>query len=301
MYIAWALANAISTAIYIVYISRLMKVHKGLSSNLTLLGTHLAACIMLLPVFLGLQLMSALPTAPEAYLWLGINAVLLMVSRQLYVYAYAHTDVANITIFSPLTPLFAIATGHFMLGEILSGQQAAGVVLICISIYFMFLRREPGVPLLTTMVSPFRSIVTSVPIFAGFLSTIPTAIGVVYQKKALQFFDPASFTLLLFICITVMAWGIEAFWKKTPGSLKETKARWWVVSGVLVVICQVIFCYILNASSTPVALVVQRLSVVFQVILAYVWLKETAEINKRLWCSAGAVAGFALLVYKQVM
>ncbi len=302
MYITWSLASALITACYIVYISGVMKTHKEVHPNTTLLGTHIAGGALLLALFAvlpGAHL--TFPEGSDAYLYLLANAFLLMLSRQLYLYAYAHTDVANITIFSPLTPMFAIATGHFMLGETLNSYELFGITLICSSIYIMFLHRRKGESLTHALMTPFRNIASSTPVLMGFLSTIPTAFAAVFQKKALQSFDPATFTIVLMLTIGFMAFLVEAFIRRKPLAILRSKPQWWLISGGLLMLSQFIFCYVLIAAPASVALVLQRLSIVFQVILAYVWLHEKTDIRKRMACSAGAVAGFALLVLQQIM
>ncbi len=302
MYIAWSLASALSTALYLVYVSGLLKANRFLHPQTALLGTHLAGAVLMLctlPLLPGIDI--TLPREYTGYLYLLLNASLLMLSRQLYFYAYANTDVANITIFSPLTPLFGIVTAHLLLGETLTPQETFGTLLISVSIYWMFLRRSPGVSTVRTLLSPFSRIAESRAIFCGFLSTIPTAFGAVFQKQALQYFDPATFTLLLFAVMAVMAAVIEMGRHRSLSTLKQPKLHWWVLSGMLLLISQIIFCYILISAPTAVALVLQRFSIVFQVILAYFFLKEKSEMGKRVLCSAGAIAGFALLVYKQLM
>jgi len=299
MYLLWSLVSAFSTASYLVYLSGILKKHPGLHPNTALLGSHFAGGLMLLAVIVLLpDVTIAWSADAEAYGYLLVNALLLMISRQLYLYAYAHTDVANITIFSPLTPLFAIATGHFLLGEVLTITEFLGTVLICGAIYFLFLKRTPGSSLQKALLSPFTHIVSSRPIFCAFLSTIPTAFAAVYQKKALQSFDPATFTTLLLLTLAAMAFLYEMIARKKPLAIAETKPHWWLAGGGMMIVSQLIFCFILNAAPTAVALILQRLSTIFQVWLAYLWLHEKTDIRRRLLCSMMAVIGAALIIYR---
>lgn len=299
MYLLWSLVSAFSTASYLVYISGLLKTHRSLHPNTALLGSHLVGGLLMLVAAFALPSISFIwDVDSNAYGYLFINALLLMLSRELYLYAYAHTDVANITIFSPLTPLFAIATGHFLLGETLTAYEWIGTVLICGAIYLLFLQPNPQQTVRTTLFSPFAHIIGSKPIFCGFLSTIPTAFAAVYQKKALQSFDPATFTVLLLLTLAAMASIAEIIVRRKPLAITHTKLHWWLIAGSLMIASQFIFCFILNAAPTAVALILQRLSVIFQVWLAYIFLKEKTQIGKRLVCSISAVIGAAFIIYR---
>lgn len=300
MYLLWSVISAFSTAFYLVYQSGVLKTQPRLHANTMLLGMHLAAGITLLFILPFYTHSIPLPLAPAAYAYLFGNALLLILSRLLYMYAYRRTDVANVTIFSPLTPLFAIGVGHLILGETLRVQEVAGILLICASIYAMFLNRKEGDSLAVALLSPFKHILHSTPVLMGFLSTIPTAFAVALQKKALQYFDPVTFSISLLLLMAVLFAIVEACRRKSTPPI-AIRWRWWLIPGVLLALSQVIFCYVVLVAPTAIALVLQRFGIIFQVLLAYFLLKEKAHIGQRLLCSVGAVAGFALLLAQTIV
>lgn len=285
-----ALTSAFAIALYYVYTSQVMKARPGLSSGITLAASHLSAGLALAPLWLW-RSTTPLPVTSDLVTPLLATAGLLVLSRELYFYAYARTDVANITVFSALTPVYAIATGYLLLGEHPSRNALAGLLLICGSIYLLFMRGGAS-PL-----EPFRRIAHSRPIFCAFLSTIPTAFAAAFQKQLLASMDPVGFSFFLLSLI-----GLAALAIALPG-LRRWKLQWraipwhfWLVSAVMLPLTHVLFCLVMLEQHMAISLVLQRSGVLFQIVLAYLFLHERQDIRKRLLVAAGIIAGFALIM-----
>lgn len=298
MDILLALGSALATAVYFVYVSQTMKRQAGLSSSFTLAVSHLAAAAALFPLWLALP-----HEAFPAPLWpaLLLAAGLLLVSRELYFYAYAHTDIAHVTVFSALTPVYAVGTGYIFLHETPSPLQLTGLLLICGSIYALFLKRPANASWIKAVAQPFRHIGTSAPILCAFLSTIPTAFAAVSQKYALQTLDPLSFSFFLLLLIGGAALGISCIISTPQGCVSQWRRlppHFLPVSAIMLPVMNLLFCLVMQHQYTAVSLVLQRSSSMFQILLAYTYLRERRDGYKRVTVAALVMAGFAMILVK---
>jgi len=297
-----ALVSALTTAIYFVYTSRIMKREYGISSSLTLSVGHLVAAIALFPVWI----MRSSPNidtlfSPTMDVLLLSTAGLLVISRELYFYAYARTDVANITVFSALTPIYALVIGIIFLGEIPKPLTLAGMLLITGSIYALFLKRDPALSLGKNIAQPFARISSSRPILCAFLSTIPTAFAATFQKKLMSTLDPATFSLFLLLIIGTFALVISMILESPRELLAQSKrfpVGYILASAVMLPLMHILFCLVLREQQTAVSLILQRSSIMFQIVLAYLFLHERQDMKKRITVAACIVAGFLMIMAK---
>jgi drug/metabolite transporter (DMT)-like permease len=295
-----ALLSAFSAAGYFVYVSYVMKREPRLSSGLVLSVGHIVSSAALIPLYLYSRLDTlAFFEQQSILLPLFYAALLLVVSRQLYYYAYSRTDVANITVFSALTPVYALGAGYVILGEVPSMHALMGLLLICGSIYAMFLKRNPDKPFIINIISPFTFITHSRPVAMAFLSTIPTAFAAVYQKKLLITLDPVTFSIALLSVIGLLSLGME-FLRKTPAHVVRNIAllpwHFYFASAILLAATHVLFCIVMQHQQTAISLVLQRSAIVFQILLAYFLLKEKNNIGKRVCCAFVIMAGFMMIM-----
>lgn len=301
MGIFFALVSAFSAAIYFVYTSHVMKNTKGVSSGLTLWVSHLMGAFVLLPMWFFASPVQLNILMDRALLAPLIAVTLLLVlSRELYYYAYARTDVANITVFSALTPVYTLVTGYFILGEVPRVMQLMGLLIICGSIYFLFLQSPGKGGILHFIFRPFVYVVSSRPIFYAFLSTIPTAFAAVYQKTLLHHIEPLalSFFMLLLIgtfalCITIANIPITAIKKQ----MRSLPLHFYGMSAVMLPLMHVLFCIVMIHQQTAISLVLQRTAIVFQVIFAYYFLGERGDIRKRIGVACFVTLGFGIIMW----
>lgn len=262
------------------------------------------AAIILLPLYMWQQEGNLLEQCglyfrPEIGGMLLGAACLLIISRQLYYYAYANTDVANITVFSALTPIYALGAGYMTLGEVPQYEDLGGLLLICAAIYTIFLKRDASLSLLGNMAVPFRNIIASPPIFAAFLSTIPTAFAAVFQKQLLATLSPVSFSFALLVLVGLGALLMECIRHSPVKLVRQCMALPWhffIVSAILLAATHILFCMVMQTQQTAISLVLQRSAIVFQIVLAYFLLKEKESITKRVIASFVIMAGFALIM-----
>lgn len=295
-----ALSSALITAAYFVYISHIMKTRARIASTLVLAASHLVGAGMLVVAWLlfSRDMPFIFASTKDAGL-LVATALLLVLSRELYFYSYSRTDVANVTVFSALTPVYTLLAGFVLLGEVPSLAAAAGLFLICASIYGLFLRIAPDASLARNLTQPFRAMTHSTPIFCAFLSTIPTVFAAIFQKTLMENMNPITFSLGLLLIIGVVALGISRFLfsgTELRTQLRQLPPGFFIASATLLPLMHVLFCLVIREHLAAAALVLQRFSIVFQIALAYYFLRERQFFGKRIIAGLLIMLGFALVI-----
>ncbi len=294
------LTSAMATAVYFVLMTKLMRALPYLSSNFFLCMTNYTGAFILFPVWVILYQKGNV-ILPDIYGWLDffLASFFLLLSRELYFYAYSRIDIAQITVFSALTPLYTLLTGYLFLQEIPSLRIVLGILLVTVSIYSIFLPSGYSArKSLSLSMQPFRRIASSPPILCGFLSTIPTAFGAVYQKKTLFVMDIVSFAFFLFVVTGTLSLLIELA-KKDNSAMRSNMVAikypsFWCI-GLLVVLMHISFAPLLLAYHSAVALTLQRCSILFQIVLAYFFLNQRQDIRKRIFASIIILMGLVLI------
>ena len=283
-----ALAGAFFTALSLIYTSGLLKKHGELSPNVSVLFTYLVASVMLCVLVDITALMHAL-SQPDIMWYIIAASALLFLSRILYTYAYKHIDAGYVTLFSSFTPIYTVATAWWMLHTLPSADQLLGIFFITTSVLVIFWQpMRPGKP-------HYRAYV------AAFLSTIPAAISIIFQKKALAVISPVHLTFASFVLITgfSLAYAIITSKKIPLGSLyKQGLAhhRLWLLIGILTASAHICFFYVVEQHHAAAAQAAQRSSILFQILLAYVLLNEKNNIIMKLAGGIIALASITLLL-----
>ncbi len=295
-----ALASALITAFYFAYISQVMKANKLLSSTALLSAGHLAAALVLLPVWLAsVDVHSALSLMTDHWTIILSMAALLAISRELYFYAYSRTDIANVTAFSALTPIYTLAFSFFLLGEFPSLNQFIGMLLICGSIYALFLSPETQAGIKHRLLQPFMLLRSSRAVRCAFLATIPTAYAATLQKKLLLTFDVLSVSLILLFFVGTLSTASAALsgrMKSVAISVAELPMRTLLISALCLPLMHLLLSVVMLNFDTSVALTLQRLSILFQIILGYFYLKERIQFKRRMLLGTMIIIGFCLIV-----
>jgi drug/metabolite transporter (DMT)-like permease len=278
-----------------------MRALPTMSSNFFLCITNYGAAVVLLPFWLIMYSHGHVSLAPDkTWLYFMLACSFLLLSRELYFYAYSRTDIANITVFSALTPIYTLATGYILLDETPSLLTILGIFMITLAIYYIFLPANVAKESrLAHFIKPFMRISTSLPILCGFLSTIPTAFGAIYQKKTLFHMDIASFSLSLFLVLGTAALIIELLKRQERRVIYDNmailrKKSFWC-SAFLLMVMHVSFAPILMSHNSAAALTLQRCSILFQIIFAYYFLHQKEDIRKRIFAGVIIIMGFLLI------
>jgi uncharacterized membrane protein len=176
-----------------------------------------------------------------------------------------------------------------------------GLALITISVYLLFLKIDKSQSFLKNLFGPFALIFNSKPVLCAFLSVLPPALSVVFLKKSVMTMDALSFSLFFTFLIGSMALFIELFNNKEKLilDLKQFPKPFFFYSGFLLMLTQFTFALASKYIMVANLMVLNRISIVFQIVLAYFILKEKDEIKKRLIISLFVVLGFYIISISQ--
>lgn len=279
----WIILSIISSAAYLVWSSAFLKKNPALGSSAFIAITHALSGLMLLPL---LDLQPVLQ-ANGADLWHNILMVGLLawLSKLLYFYAYSKTTVANTTIFSALTPIYAALAASFM-GAALAGHQMAGIIISCLAIAFFFYQKGRE--------SSQWPQHFSLPVACAFLSTIPTAFSIYFQKDAILQSNVyfVSFTICIFAAV---ASGLRHMIRPAPLALSRHHTLALLGIAFLQTLAIVAFSSFMTEGHPAVGQSLQRLSMLLQIVLAHYFLHERLNTGRHLFCAALSALGIAIM------
>lgn len=263
-----ALTGSLATAVYFVLLAKLSKPSESVDSNHLLIVTHgIGAMVTTLSLLLWPDV--PMPAVNTELLELLLLATLpLIISRKLYLYACARLDVAYVTIFSPLTPIYAIIIGAVFYHAVPTLQDVLGIFIIIAAIYFLFAARGERLLL------KFRQSQLSLPVWAAFASTLPTAFAALVQKEALALVHPLLLAAIIqwAICLSLLAYALIR--RQSIPLVLLCKNHFCLIAGIMFGISNICFNYVLLHEHAAVTLALQRMSSIFQILLAHLWLKE---------------------------
>ncbi|MCA9808488.1 MAG: EamA family transporter, partial [Cyanobacteria bacterium HKST-UBA06] len=302
LYYSLILTNTFLTALYLVLTSGAMKA-RHLSPNGSIAVIHLIAAGVLLPFWLvsaagqvggvggGFMGLPTLPTLAITGLVL-VSVALKLLSKELQYYAYAHTDVANVTVFSAFVPILGLVSGWALLGETPGTWQVAGTVIICLAVYVQFVDVGVGgaggegrrLWTISTLFSPFGRLAHSRAIQTGFASIFPPAVAAVAIKQAALGWHPLGYATMASFLIGMGALGIEAVMHR-PGLaavFRQLLTGRFLLVGLIFSAAHLSFVLALSMRDIGPTMALERFSIVFQTLLASVILKESTALPKRL-------------------
>ncbi|MEZ4576131.1 MAG: EamA family transporter [Vampirovibrionales bacterium] len=316
LYYSLILTNTFLTALYLVLTSGAMKA-RHLSPNGSIAVIHLIAAGVLLPFWLvlaaghagghvavdggGLMGLPTLPTLAITGLVL-VSVALKLLSKELQYYAYAHTDVANVTVFSAFVPILGLVSGWALLGETPGTWQVAGTVIICLAVYVQFVDVGVGgegrrLWTISTLFSPFGRLAHSRAIQTGFASIFPPAVAAVAIKQAALGWHPLGYATMASFLIGLGALGIEAVMHR-PGLaavFRQLLTGRFLLVGLIFSAAHLSFVLALSMRDIGPTMALERFSIVFQTLLASVILKESTALPKRLILGLVMIASVLLL------
>lgn len=279
-----ALAGALLTALALIYTSGILKKNGSGFAGSMVFFTYVCAALLLLAIIDMEELRHKL--AKDRILFnVTIASILLFISRILYTYAYKHIDAGYVTLFSGITPIYTIGIAWWMLHVIPTINQLLGVILITLSIGIIFWRP-------VKIDKRHRKAYV-----AAFLSTIPAAFSVIFQKKALTDISPIHLTFMSFVLIAILSFlytrlveknGLRSLQKEAIAYGKD-----YIAIGTLTALAHICFFYVMEQNYVVAAQAAQRSSIFFQVLLAYVLLKERSRMTTKL---IGSIVGMLSVI-----
>ena len=282
--------GAILNAAYIVYSTRLLRHEGGLDRSLALIGvTNGISGVILLP-FAAPNLLGQVMFVEGLLICQLLGLVLLMLlARVLHYEALRRIDIALVSPFSALTPLVTIITSYIVLGESISAVGVLGIVITAVGGVLVYYRPLRGG-------GPEDSKRLCQGLVMAFTSCVVPALAITLERSVLFRVDPIAYSCL-FLLISAGFVGVirlgRGYMVTTP------RPRWGMSSLVSLAIMQggsvVLFAQALLMGLTAEVSSLKRVSVVFQVLLAYYVLGQKADIGRRLLGVFAVILGIAIL------
>ncbi len=276
------LLNAMLSAAYLVTSSLFMKRGSPLHFIAVLTYTHLVAGAILLALWLSSNPINELMLIPPSF-WPYIACAVLfnMASKLMYLYAYSKIAVANVTIFSSFTPLFAFFTAWMVIEEIPDMKELSGVILVVIGVYYFHLKVNEGASFFNNVLQPIKNIFQSRPSLFAFLSTVPPAFSIVYSKQAILTTSPLLSSALSLLFMGAMSFIVEWMVFRKPFFPNLPYKRIFILS-ILLSFTALTAAQAIIMGKVASIMSLQRLSIFFQVIFAYFLLQEKIDLKKKL-------------------
>lgn len=298
MYVLLAVLSAFCMALHLVMMSREMR-HNPACTPLVAMGCANITSGVLLMIPLALQKNPQHYVQVEFYIFLAIAVLITMISKTLYLYAYKHVEVAFVTVFSALTPVVTIFSGWLFLHEMPSTTAIAGTLIICSAVYYLFLQHRPhegGV--LTRIFWPFLLVLRNPPVLCAFLSVLPPALSVIFQKRSALLFDPLHYAFYATWLEGMLAFVIAAI-KSGPqavaAQLKQLSPVRTPLLGITLCLAQVSSTAALTYGLAANVMALQRIGILFQITLAYFLLGQTEHMPRKYVTAALILCGFFLI------
>lgn len=230
------------------------------------------------------------------------NVYILAVSGSIFldifaaIFAYRAIKIAEVSLVAPMAafnPVFTALISWFVLHEVIQGKGILGILLICIGAYLLQVSK-----LNKDWLGPIKTLLNNQAVRLSLLAYFIWAVTPIFQKIAIAHTDPQvpPFVSLTGLVVTNIVFGIIAF-KKTPlhfGQVREIMPLLLIV-GVLAGVGQAAAFMAFSLTNLGYATAIFKLSMVFTVILGWLFFKEK-NIKDRLLGSLVMLFGVYLLI-----
>lgn len=168
----------------------------GWSSTFVMGGSFLAASFYMLILWIALWQMHLVQLPTNVLFWqaLGITVLLNILFDVFRFKAYGLAPFAQVSAFGAISPVLTIITAWLIIGEKTTTGGIIGILLIAISIYFLNLKGNFG---WNKIGEPFKEIWNNRGTRYAFFASIPPAVSIIFDKKAIVASDPYHF---FFVC-----------------------------------------------------------------------------------------------------
>ena len=246
--------------------------------------------VVLLPALFWIDL-SGLPWV--FWGWVMAAMPLEILAMALYTRAIQESPLSQTLPYMAFTPVFTILTGWVLLGERVTLQGLAGILLVTAGAWGLNLQHAGWHP--ATWLRPFRAMLTQngprLMLTVAAIYAVTAALG----KGAVGYMDGAQFGALYFIVLTACA--LIYFGLRQPMAVRNAlRAGWaaWLVAGLLAFMVITHFMALAQAG-TAYMIAVKRTSVLFGILLG-AWVFREDRLTQHLGAALMMVAGVALIV-----
>jgi drug/metabolite transporter (DMT)-like permease len=227
--------------------------------------------LILSPLLAGIGPLGGLP--PEFWLWVLALVPLEMAAMLLYMKAIRDHPLSLTLPYLAFTPVFVILTGYLLLGERISPEGTAGILLVVAGAWLLNLEhaslgnwRSWGAPLAAIFHEPGSRMMLGV----ALLYSLTSAMG----KGAMRYMDPHQFGAFYFVLLGVAA--VMVFGLSRPRLLTSVWRRPRAVLLVALLNAAMVYTHFLALQRTEVAymIAVKRTSLLFGILFGAIFFHE---------------------------
>ena len=211
-------------------------------------------------------------TNPAAYAWCAGSGFIHFLYWLFLTKAYKEGDLSHVYPIMRSSPALVLVTAVLFLGEQVSFQGVAGILLVAVGVYIINLKHISG----AEMLAPIKSIANDRSTQFAFLTLISVAVYSIVDKMAVDYIHPILFAFFHLFCGMCYYTPYILFTKKADIIKKEWNAGLVriVMSGVIGITgySLILIAFTIDRVSYIVSL--RQLSAVFAVLMGSFWLKE---------------------------
>lgn len=278
----WIIISIVSTAVYFVWSSSFLKKYPQVGVHFFVGTTHALAALLIM-FMLDVKAVAA---AMSYEVWRNVLVVALLtwLAKLLYYYAYSKTAVANVTIFSALTPVYAALLAAAM-GAPLATHAIIGIALSSLGVMLFFYKK-----------TRFDIGCAKLPVICAFLSTLPTALSIYFQKEAILASNVYYVSFIICVFAAMASFSLYVFSPK-PVAMKHVPWRDVAGIGILQTVAVIAFSAFMVEGHPAVGQSLQRLSMFLQIVLAYLFLRERLDTKRHLLCVSLSLVGIFIMFW----
>lgn len=262
--------------------------------------THLSAALFLLPFLpaAGVGSLSEIRTmaSPLVLALILLTAVLHLAARLFHFKALSLTDVSLVSPFAALTPVLTILTGWIILAERPNAVELIGILIIVVSLLGLTeakqifkARSESATP---------ASSAAKLGLWFAFLSTIPPAFKIAFQKKAILLSSPFTFALIMLFLTgagALLICAIRFRRRDLRAQFPPRRLRTLFLISALLALNTFLFCAALTLGMAAGVSAMARIGIVFQGILAYWFAGQKTDFRKRIFWAVAIFIGTVVI------
>jgi drug/metabolite transporter (DMT)-like permease len=265
-----------------------------------LLGGYTAAELVM--VRFGLTSLLLLPLlamdpppapAPGFWLWMGAALPLEVLAEVLYVLAIRDSPLSLTLPYLAFTPVLVSLSGYLLLGETVSGQGLAGILLVTVGAYLLNLEHA-RLNRPRTWVAPLAAIVrergSRLMLGVALIYGVTSVLG----KGAMQHMPGPSFGAFYFAIVGAATLVVFTLWQ--PASLRtlaRARPAHLLVAGLMGAMIVTHF-MALALVETAYMIAVKRVSILFGILMGY-WFFAERHLARNFLAGAMMVGGVALI------
>ena len=269
------------------------------SSSFALSGSFLATSVYLWILFFILWFLgfTHIPTSIDFWWSLFVTVGINLIVEIWRFSSYKTADLSLTASFAGVAPFLTILTSWYFLKEIPTIFAFLGICVILISLYFLNFK---GSFTFENILAPIKNIFKHRGTRLAFFSSFPPAFSIIFDKKAIVASDPVTFSAFALLLIGVTTLIFDFFQQKEKKFLKQVTTQHiksFFQIGFLHFLALIASNSALLFAATANVSAFKRVSIIFEVIFAYLILHQKKDIKRRIIGSIGVVVGVIILAF----